>query len=326
MAGDNILVVRLGAMGDILHTLPAVASIKHSYPRSTVAWAVDPKWSFLLAENPFVDEILPLPRKRLGDIVSSVKLLRGRRFQTVIDFQGLIQSAIVATLVRPDQIFGFHYSELRERLAALFYSNPVQTRARHVVDKNLELAKAAGAANILHAFPLPAGKPEGQLPDGDFVLACPLAGWTSKQWPLEYYGRLGKRLESELGLPLVLNGPPESVPQFQKVPHVLSNGSGLQGLIHATRRATAVVGLDSGPLHLAAALEKPGVAIFGPTDPGRNGPYGSTFKVLRSQRAKTSYKRRAEIDPSMLDISPDDVFEALKAVIARPFRASRASV
>src|ERR1035438_3060054 len=86
-------------------------------------------------------------------------------------------------------------------------------------------------------------------------------------------------------------------------PHV----SGVPGLIDATRRAVAVVGVDSGPLHLAAALEKPGVAIFGPTDPARNGPYGVTLQVLRSPRAVTSYKRLATIDSSMRDISPDDV-------------------
>jgi heptosyltransferase-1 len=97
------------------------------------------------------------------------------------------------------------------------------------------------------------------------------------------------------------------------VPH----HSSVAGLIHATRRAAAVLGVDSGPLHLAAALGKPGVAIFGPTDPTRNGPYGETIEVLRSLRAATSYKRLSTIDPSMRAIDPDLVFEALKAQLTR---------
>ncbi len=93
------------------------------------------------------------------------------------------------------------------------------------------------------------------------------------------------------------------------IPHC----SGLPGLIYATRRARAVIGVDSGPLHIAAALSRPGVAIFGPTDPARNGPYGGTFEVLRSARAVTSYKRRAEIDESMRDVRPEAVALALEA-------------
>jgi heptosyltransferase-1 len=96
------------------------------------------------------------------------------------------------------------------------------------------------------------------------------------------------------------------------VPHTSTHLSSLAGLIHATRRATAVVGLDSGPLHLAAALLKPGVAIFGPTDPARNGPYGKSFVVLRSPRAVTTYKRARGVDVSMRDVSPQQVLAALQ--------------
>src|SRR5581483_9929801 len=152
--------------------------------------------------------------------------------------------------------------------------------AAHVVDRNLDLAVAAGATSILSSFPLPPGSPEEPLPDGDFVLACPLAGWRSKQWPAEYYTVLATRLRRELGVPLVLNAPPGAI--FPPAPDALLHTSGIPGLIYATRRATAVLGVDSGPLHLAAALSRPGVAIFGPTDPARNGPYGGSLQVLRS--------------------------------------------
>ena len=91
--------------------------------------------------------------------------------------------------------------------------------------------------------------------------------------------------------------------------------SSLPGLIYATRRAAAIVGVDSGPLHLAAALSRPGVAIFGPTDPARNGPYGDSLRVLRTPAAATTYKRGAATDPSMRIISPDEVFETLRAIV-----------
>jgi len=143
------------------------------------------------------------------------------------------------------------------------------------------------------------------------VLASPLAGWGAKQWPLEYYAKLADRLRRECGMPLVLDAP-DSLPVEGAWTHV----STLAGLIYATRRATAVVGLDSGPLHLAAALGKPGVGIYGPTDPARHGPYGGTISVLRSPGAMTTYRRVAEPDPSMRQITPDQVFEALVPILA----------
>jgi heptosyltransferase-1 len=303
-ASSRILVVRLGAMGDIIHTLPAVASLKHSHPGSHLTWIVEPRWIPLLDENPFVDRIVALRRDGLAGLIETWRNLRADRYDFAVDFQGLIKSALTASAARPTRIFGGHQSQIRERAAALFYSNKTISNSAHVVDRNLDLAAAAGASNTLRVFPLPPGRPEGDLPHGDFVLASPLAGWRGKQWPLEHYRTLGARLESELGIPLVLNGPPGS-----GLPHA----SGLPGLIYATRRATAVVGVDSGPLHLAAALAKPGVAIFGPTDPARNGPYGDSLKVLRSSAATTTYKRAAAIDQSMQQISPDEVFEALRA-------------
>jgi heptosyltransferase-1 len=186
-----------------------------------------------------------------------------------------------------------------------------------VINRNLDLAAAAGAVSIVYVFPLPEGRAESGLPEGDFVLACPLAGWRSKQWPLKYYGMLAARLKQDFDISLVLDAPPDAQSLLSGIPHAVVRCSGLPGLISATRRAVAVIGVDSGPLHLAAALGKNGVAIFGPTDPARNGPYGNTFTVLRSPDAVTSYKRRAAIDESMQAISPDQVFEALKPMLIR---------
>lgn len=300
-------------MGDVIHALPACATLKHSFPGSTLTWVVHPNWALLLDENPFVDRIVRFDRRNAGSLADTWRALRQSRYDFAVDFQGLIQSALVASVARPDRIFGFHQSQVREKIAALFYSNRIRATATHVVDRNLELAAAAGASTMLLKFPLPEGIAEGELPAGDFVLSSPQAGWGAKQWPLEFYQVLARRLRGELGIPLVVNGPPGSRPVLAGVPDATIHISGLPGLIHATRRATAVLGCDSGPMHLAAALARPGVAIFGPTDPARNGPYGGSFTVLRSPDAITSHKRRAAFDASMEAMSPHVVFEALKA-------------
>jgi len=313
--GPRILVVRLGAMGDVIHTLPAVASLKHSFPGCHLTWLIEGSWAPLLDQNPYVDSITVFERGNPGAWMRSWRKLRAERFDFAVDFQGLLKSALAASIARPDRIFGFHQSQARERAAALFYSNKALAQSAHRVDRGLELAACAGAANILRTFPIPAGAPEGELPAGGFILASPLAGWRAKEWPLSFYSRLATRIERELELLLVLNGPPQSS-EFSSVASAAIHHSSLAGLIYATRRATAVVGVDSGPMHLAAALGKPGVAIFGPTDPVINGPYGESLEVLRSPRAVTSYKRSSNVDPSMRDIDPDRVFEALKTQLA----------
>jgi heptosyltransferase-1 len=302
----RILVVRLGSMGDVIHALPAVASLKHSFPHSRLSWVIKPRWAPLLAGNPFVDEIIPFDRSA-REILATRRLLRRDRFELAVDLQGLIQSALVAASAKADKIVGLARSQARESFAAMFYSTAVRTSAVHRVDRYLELVAAAGASNLLRTFPLPPGKPEGTLPEGPFVLACPLAGWGSKQWPLDYFAELAGRLN----MPLVVNGPPDAAEILGRIDGAHVHLSGLDGLIDATRRAQAVVGVDSGPVHLAAALGKPGVAIYGPTDPASHGPYGGSLRVLRSAGAVTSYKRRAPDSGSMRAVSPTEVAEAL---------------
>jgi heptosyltransferase I len=309
MESFRILVVRLGAMGDVIHALPGVASLKHGFPRSHITWVIRPRWMPLLENNPFVDEVIPLERNARG-IRAAWRKLRERHFDLAVDFQGLVQSALVAAVSHADRIVGLHRSQAWERWASLFYSSEIVTSSVHVVDRNVELAAAAGASSTLRAFPIPEGSPEGPLPEGKFVLASPLAGWGSKQWPLEFYEELVGRLE----MPLVVNGPPDAAATLEKIRGAQVHFSGLRGLIYATRRAYAVVGVDSGPMHLAAALAKPGVAIFGPTDPARNGPYGGSLRVLRHAAASTTYKRNAH-DGDMRAVTPAEVAEALAAVV-----------
>lgn len=317
MSALRILVVRLSSMGDVIHTLPAAALLKRSVPNSRLSWLIRPRWAPLLEGNPFVDEVVSLERS-IGAAWHRMGTLRRERFDLAVDFQGLIQSAVVAKGSRPAKLVGFGRESVREKPAVFFYSDTFNPTAAHVVDRNMELAAFAcaetptpDASNAIREFPLPQGHPEGALPEGRFVLASPFAGWGSKQWPFEFWSELAALLQ----VPLVLNGPPSTGQQLSQVSGAFVHVCGVSGLIDATRRATAVIGVDSGPLHVAAALGKPGIALFGPTDPARNGPYGGSIEVLRAADAVTDYRRREQPDASMRALTPAMAARALTSVL-----------
>jgi len=303
----EILFVRLGAFGDVLHALPCAASLKRGIAGARLTWVIDPRWRWLLAGNPDVDDVVELDRKSLESVKAAYRILRQRHFDIGVDAQGLIKSSLVVRMSGAPRRIGYAAEFLRERAAGLFYTHPVSPVGAHVVEQGLALAAAAGSERLEIEFPLPAGEPGGTLPPGPFVLAAPFAGWKAKQWPMEHWSELGRLIRSETGLGLVLN----NGKSFDAPAHCDSHVSSLPGLLDATRAAVAVVGLDSGPLHLAAALEKQGVALFGPTDPARNGPYGDTIAVLRHHRAPTTYRRIDEILPCMESLTPRTVFDRL---------------
>ncbi len=330
-------------MGDVIHALPAAVHLKRAVPRLELTWVVRERWSALLRNNPCVDRVIALPSAptsglfgfpRLREINTARKLLRDYRFDVAVDFQGLLRSAAVTFFSRADKVFGFPRSQIREPLAAACYSDRIPTSSAHVVDKNLDVARAVEqslrsgwdvntpAPERTATFPLPPGKPEPHLPEGDYVLASPFAGWKAKEWPPEYFAELAMILHRETGMPLVIDCAPFQQDEARAIIDLAPAGtcllhpSSVEGLIAATRRARAVVGVDSGPLHVAAALGQPGVAIFGQTDPARNGPYGSSFHVLRDPAAVTSYKHEQRPDPVMRSIQPRDVWDALSPMLA----------
>jgi heptosyltransferase I len=308
----NILVVRLGAMGDVLHTLPAVTGLHWKHKEARIHWVVEPRWQVLLEGNPALASVIPLDRRSWESIKSARDAMRKLALDRAYDFQGLIKSALVTWQSGARERIGYATPHLREPLARLFYGEQRHVRAEHVVDQHLELVQAP-APTVLS---LPAGEEEGELldgpwPAGPFVLACPFAGWRSKQWPNEYFAHLAKRLP----VPLVLNAGPQDMKHLNAMPNVYRHMSSIAGLIWITRKAAAVVGVDSGPLHLAAALGRRGVAIFGGTDPKRNGPYGGQFKVLRSAQAVTSYERKEEIDAAMRAVTVDEVYGELAPLL-----------
>ena len=313
----SILVIRLGAMGDILHTLPAAASLKLSFPDQKLHWLVAQKWMPLLEGNPYIDEVIPFDRRSVTALGNCWRRLRELRPRFAVDFQGLLQSAVAGRVSRPDVFFGFDRSVAREPLASSLYTRHIAVMGPHRVERNLQIAAATGAHMQTQEAWVPAGRQEGELPTKPFVLTSPFAGWASKQWPIDCYDALAEVLSKE-GLELVVNIPGQQAAHVPPMSRLRIHTSGLSGLIDATRRATAVVGVDSGPLHLAAALGKPGVALFGPTDPAQTGPYKSNMVVLRARGVSTTYKRHDRIHTSMAEITANQVKHALLQSLARP--------
>ncbi len=333
------LIVRLGALGDVVHALPAASLLRREAPAAEIHWLVDPRWAPLLAGSPAIDKVITLPLKawqgsplsarRARAVWDVVRGLRGERYDLALDLQGLLKSAVAARAAGARRVVGFDRSEAREGAATIFYSQALRTGRTHVVDRYAELARLAvgGSPRALEA-PLPRGEESEQLPQGEFVLASPLAGWKSKQWPAERYAELANMLWRERGMQLVLDCAPADAAYCRRIAALASDGScvvqasTIAQLIGATRRATAVVGVDSGPLHLAAALAKSGVALFGPTDPARNGPYAGGFTVLRAPGAKTSYRRADEYSESMRALSVETVWASLGHLIPAPQRST----
>ena len=301
----NVLIVRLGALGDVLHTLPAVTGLWREHPDWRLHWVIEPRWIPLIEGNPILESIIPLNRRSWSSIWQARAQMRRIGIDEAIDFQGLIKSALTAWQSGAKRIVG--YDQTRESAAQWFYSEKRHAEARHVADRHAELAQVTPERGVW----MPPGREEGPLPEGPFVLGFPFGGWAAKQWPLDYFVELARMLP----VPLVLNVARTDRQHCNGLPGVHIHSSTIPGLIGVVRRAAAVVGIDSGPLHLAAALERPGVAIFGPTDPARNGPYGSTIRVLRSEQAATSYERGSQIIPAMRDIRPKEVYAALAPLL-----------
>lgn len=311
-----ILIIRLGAMGDILHALPAAASLKASFPQHKLSWLVSPRWASLLEGNPAIDELIPFERDGLSALRTTWKRLRQQEFELAFDFQGLLQSALAGRAAHAKTLYGFSSAVARESHAAWFYHRAIDVKGPHRIERNLQLIAAAGALKLDGRAWIPPGRDEHLLPSRSFVLASPFAGWTGKEWPLPFYEQLAQTLRRN-GLELVLNVPESKVKELSRFGALNVHTSTIPGLIAATRHATAVLGVDSGPLHLAAALDKPGVALFGPTDPALTGPYGGTFKVLRAPNVQTTYKRHAEVHSSMRDLSVEQVAASLLEVLEK---------
>jgi len=346
----RLLIVRLSAMGDIIHALPAVTALRHAFPNATIGWIVEERWAELLCsvrtprfgsrsnQRPLVDRVHTvntarwrsdlLSNRTWEEIATGLSHLRGARYEVAVDFQGAVRSALLARWSGAATIYGF--AQPRENAASMFYSRQVIARGKHVIEQSLSLAEAVAG----HPLQMPRvefphdptieAEIDRRLYDhqiGDFAILNPGAGWGAKQWPARRFGYVGKKL-AEDGLRSIINfGPGEE--ELARAVETSSGGAAeavacsISELIALTRRARLFIGGDTGPMHLAAALGVPVVGIFGPTDPARNGPFGTCSVVLRSPSSQTSHARHPEPEEGLLEISSDDIVAAARKLLRR---------
>jgi heptosyltransferase-1 len=335
MTEPRFLVVRLGSLGDIVHTFPAVAGLRDALPKAEIVWLTHPRWKTLVESSALATDIWETETRSYSSLREIIRCIRKNRFTAAIDYQGLWKSAMLPFFGGVPRRIGFSSQTIRESGVPILYTDRVRTTLTHIADQNGELSQRAGARNGIApvALAVPAIQEVFvlQLLRGfsieRYVVLSPAGGWRSKCWPPDRYGALCQKIRGILGMRCVLNyGPGEEnlVAEVKsasgEADPIAYNGS-LEQLMALLRNAACIVGGDTGPLHLAVALGTPAVAIFGPTDPARNGPYrmGNRSEktapadiVLRSPHAVTTYKRGDQADPSILEIAVDTVFDAVR--------------
>jgi heptosyltransferase-1 len=315
MTNPRILILRVGAMGDVLHALPAVAALRATLPDAHIGWAVDPRWSPLLP-SPLIDTRHLVntrawtPFNFLPSVLALKKELRTQHYELAIDLQGNIRSAIIARLAGAPHIAGS--ATPRETPARLFYTQRVPLHQPNVIDQAAELISAALNQPIhpiqptLPTDPASEAWAEQHAPT-PFILIAPTAGWGAKEWPLSRYTALIPLLQAR-GYRVLLNATPTSTHSLpgETIPSTLPQ------LIALTRRAALVIGGDTGPIHLAAALGRPTLALFGPTDPARNGPAFPNARTLtlRHPSSRTDHHRTPLTDPGLKRITVEEVLKA----------------
>jgi len=338
----RLLAVRLGAMGDILHALPAVTALRMAHPEWVIDWVVEPKWRALLAadnsagrdtdslspKQPVIDQLRfastkqwregmlsAQTRKEIGDLCRELK---AGEYDTVLDLQGAIRSAAVSRMTGCRRIIG--ESSPREWAARWLFTERIKTRRQHVIEQDVELASAVAGDELAPVHPwLPVDESaeswaDDILPRSDgerAVLMNPGAGWGAKCWPTERYAEVARALLAR-GFRVFVNAGPGEVLLSDAVVQRTGGGAtplicSLQQLISVTRRVALVIAGDTGPLHLACALGRPVVGIYGPTEPSRNGPFGSRFRVLRSPESRRDHSRHEAPEAGLLTIVPEDV-------------------
>jgi heptosyltransferase-1 len=334
----KILIIRLSSLGDILHTLPAFAGLRTSFPTAKIDWLAGPKARPLLTSVPGIDEIYILDTDRirnspyqwaawrqLWDVIAN---LRARQYDYLLDFQGLLKTAFIGFLSKSSLRLGFSRSLVREPPAHWFYhrtlSNP--SRQLHVLELNQLLTEMIGARSGSPRFDLLASEKDVRYVDlllereklMDFVIINPGGGWPTKRWMPERYGALAAKIRTELDLQVaVTTGPGEdalyetiAAHSPQSTPHHIQVS--FQQLIPLLKKARLFIGGDTGPFHLACALGTAVVGIMGPTSPIRNGPWTDGDEVVtRRLPCSFCHKRTCPTNNECMDIAADEVFAAV---------------
>jgi heptosyltransferase I len=330
----RVLIVRLGAMGDILHALPAVAALRQAHPKWYLGWAVEPRWQALLRSDDEMSLVnrthlvraknwarSPFRSQTLREVRALRQELRAERYDMCIDLQGAVRSALTGRLAAAPRMIG--EDQPREWAARWLFGERVRTQGAHVIEQAVEVCAAAAGEPLAPILPpLPVSRDAELWADEvlrgadhrPVILLSPGAGWGAKRWPAERYGAVARDLQLR-GCTVLVN----AGPQEQAIAAEVVRASGgvaqapeftLERLIALTRRVCLVIAGDTGPLHLACALGKPVVGIYGPTDPSRNGPFGVPFRVLRHPESKRDHTRHVEPEAGLLTITPDEVVAA----------------
>ena len=298
----QILVIKPSSLGDILHVFPALQLLKQYFPQAELDFLVNPEFAPLLDFSPFaVRERIIFERKKLAsartappEFFKLLKSLRKRQYDLVIDFQGLLRSALVARMASCTKggIYGF--ASPREPLARLFYSHHAVTQAVHAVEKNVELVnRVTGYTDIPPVPDVPAAFNcqdfIDKLPER-FILLMPGARWESKCFPVELFAETAKNIHKATpSLHFIIAGSKAEIPAAQKLSELLpekfpvldyTGQTSLPELFELIRHAQAVVCNDSGPMHIAALMQVPVFAFFGPTNPDKTGPWKQRSNVF----------------------------------------------
>ena len=294
MEYNNILIIKMSSLGDVLHTLPFVAVLRERFPKARLTWLVHPQFGAFVPDPPLVDEVIHFDKVKfntmgLGEKWSYFRemraLLHSKKFDLVIDMQGLFKSAVLAAISGCDNRIG--YCEMRE--GSGFISKAITgAHARdHVIERYLDVARYLGCTVDEIQFPMPDLQKEWQAVqekteavNKPYVVLVPGARWETKIWPAENFAKLADKILRD-GKQVVLAGGPEDIPLGSRIADMtpgvtdLTGKTGLRELGALLQHCVAYISVDTGPLFIAAAMKKPLIALYGPTRSERTGPYGS---------------------------------------------------
>jgi heptosyltransferase-1 len=349
----RILLVKPSSLGDVIHALPVLHGLRQRYPKAHIAWLVSKPLAPLIRNHPELDEVIEFDRRlfrRLGrswrvtrEFLRWVRTLRAKRFDLAVDLQGLFRSGFLSWASGASTRFGFRSAR---EWAGVFYTHRVETPdpEAHAVDKNYLFAPALGFEHVPVTFDLGVTDAEraratdiltraGVEVDAPFVAVLPGARWETKRWGGDRFAAVIVRLAADHRLRSVLIAAPEEAPRCAEIvghaaraapaPVNLAGRTGLRDLVALLERAAVVVCQDSAPSHVAAALGRPVVCIFGPTNPRRTGPYQTKGRVLQADiPCAPCYRRSLRQCPydheCMRRIDADAVVEAATGAVRQP--------
>jgi len=348
----NILIVKLSAIGDVIHTLPALNAIRAHYPNAHITWLVEAAAADLVIGHRALDRVIVSHRKRwarqlrgggrrqaLMEMRQFWRDLRDTHYYIIIDFQALLKSGVLVWLARGRRKIGFDKGMQHQEHSYLLLNErvpPVDMEV-HALTRGLQLLHAIGvnSGKVVYDIPIAAQDhariaalmdAQGIDPGRPLVAINPVALWETKLWLNERFAALADRLVAEQGVNIVFTGGPGDGAVIRDIRSMMdkpssdfSGKTSLTMLAALYQRATLLVTTDTGPMHLAAAVDTPVVALFGPTAPWRTGPFGPGHRIVRTAPpCSPCYKRRCDIHQCrcMRDITVDQVIDAVMPLLA----------